>query len=88
MVRQDDQFILYEEFTLPHLKSTDLNQMCDGTYYYPTKGGDPVLIPNAILIITGNKDPVDLYPNCWKYISLRFNVINVGPTTWWVNGEP
>lgn len=50
--------------------------MCDGTYDYPLKNGCKTRL-NAIVIICGNKSPEFLYPNCWKYMLTRFNVLNV-----------
>lgn len=51
--------------------------MCDGTYLYPVKGGDPTVCP-AIILICGNKDPKALYPNTWQFIDARFTVIDLG----------
>lgn len=75
-VHQDSQFILVDEYTTPDLKVTVLNQMCDGHYPYPVKGGAPIN-SKANLIICGNKSPAEMYPNAWKYVEARFNVLNL-----------
>lgn len=46
--------------------------MCDGTYMYPTKGGASTRIREPIIIICGNKDPAEMYPNCYKFLEARF----------------
>jgi hypothetical protein len=38
--------------------------MCDGTYQYPVKGGAARPV-KAYILVTGNKDPKELYPNAW-----------------------
>lgn len=61
----DSQFILIDEVTISDgLPATMVNQMCDGTYLYPQKGGLAKQVP-AIILICGNKDPQELYPNAW-----------------------
>lgn len=65
-----------DEYSTAHIKTTALNEMCDGGYQYPAKGGTSVMIA-PIIIICGNKHPQDIYPNTWKYIAARFNVFNV-----------
>lgn len=75
-MHQDSQFILVDEYTTPDLKVTVLNQMCDGHYPYPVKGGAPIN-SKANLIICGNKSPAEMYPNAWKYVEARFNVLNL-----------
>lgn len=38
-INKDSQLILLDAYTVPHLKATTLERMCDGTYGYPCKGG-------------------------------------------------
>lgn len=73
----DSQFILIDEFSSPALKVTQLNQMCDGTFSYPLKGGQAKQVA-AVIICCGNKHPRDIYPNAWPFVEARFNVIELG----------
>jgi hypothetical protein len=73
-IHKDSQFILIDEYTTPTIHATTLNQMCDGNYLYPSKGGHAIKI-KACILICGNKRPQDLYPNAFKYIEARFNII-------------
>lgn len=50
--------------------------MCDGTYQYPKKGGNPVQA-DMILLICGNAHPENVYPNAYPFIEARFNVVCV-----------
>ena len=75
-VYSDSQFLLMDEYSSAHLKVTQLNQMCDGTYLYPRKGGAPTC-GKFTLLICGNKHPNEIYPNTYQYISARFNVIEL-----------
>jgi len=77
VVSRDSQFILIDEYSTAHLKVTQLNEMCDGNYQYPVKGGDPVST-KATIVICGNRAPMTLYPNTWSYLEARFNVIEIG----------
>lgn len=65
-----------DEYSSAHLKTTALNQICDGTYQYPTKGGNSLILPMTVLIC-GNKHPRDIYSNTYQFIESRFNVISV-----------
>lgn len=76
-VHTDSQFILIDEYTTADIKCTTINQMCDGNYQYPTKGGQSIKLNKPTLLICGNKHPMDLYPNAYKYIEARFIVINL-----------
>lgn len=71
------QFVLCDEYTEPYLKATQLNRMCDGTYAYPNKGGTARIVNYPYVIICGNKNPAKLYPNAFKFLEARFNVVNV-----------
>jgi len=59
--------------------------MCDGNYLYPSKGGSATKNKGCILIC-GNKRPEEMYPNAFKYIEARFNIICLDQytvqTTW------
>lgn len=76
-IRQGSQFILMDEFTKAHLLSTQINQMCDGTFCYPGKGDTAMQATQTTLLICGNKSPEVIYPNAWQFIRARFNVINL-----------
>ena len=52
--------------------------MCDGTYIYPFKGGAGITLQEPILIVTGSRNPQELYPNAWPFIQARFNVFQLG----------
>lgn len=73
----DSQFVLIDEMTVPCILATVLNTMCDGNYGYPSKGGVPVVLNKPFILICGNRNPADLYPNAWDYLEARFNVINL-----------
>ena len=84
-IHKDSQFILIDEYTTADIKATTLNQMCDGNYLYPSKGGAPTY-NKACILICGNKKPEEMYPNAFKYIEARFNIIcldnETKQTTW------
>lgn len=71
------QFVLLDEYSSPHLQVTQLNQMCDGTWMYPSKGGNPVQLVDPIVLIGSNKPPEEVYPNCYPLINARFVVIEL-----------
>jgi len=78
-IKRDSQFILVDEYSVAHLKVTQLNAMCDGTYQYPTKGGSPITCPGVIIVLAGNKAMEEVYtdPKNHPLIKARFNVINL-----------
>jgi Geminivirus Rep catalytic domain. len=78
-IRRDTQFILVDEYSVAHLKVTQLNAMCDGTYQYPVKGGSPVTCPGVIIVLAGNKPMEEVYtdPKNHPLIKARFNLINL-----------
>ncbi len=49
--------------------------MCDGTYMYPSKGGQSIKLTKPTILVTGNKDPREVYPNTYALIEARFNVM-------------
>jgi len=67
------QFILLDEYSTAHLTCTQLNQMCDGTWQYPSKGGPPVQLDKPIVLICSNKPPEEVYPNYVSLINARFS---------------
>jgi len=73
-IHKDSQFILIDEYTTADIKATTLNQMCDGNYLYPSKGGAPTY-NKACILICGNKKPQEMYPNAFPYIEARFNIV-------------
>jgi Geminivirus Rep catalytic domain. len=78
-IKRDTQFILIDEYSVAHLRVTQLNAMCDGTYQYPTKGGSPITCPGVIIVLAGNKPMEEVYtdPKNHPLIKARFNVINL-----------
>jgi hypothetical protein len=73
-IHPDSQFLLLDEYSRPHLFATELNQMCDGTYQYPSKQSNAVRV-EMILIICSNAPPHMLYPKAFPLIEARFNVV-------------
>lgn len=71
------QFILLDEYSVPHLQATQLNQMCDGTWMYPVKGANPVQLVDPIMLVAANKPPKEVYPNCHSLIIARFLVVEL-----------
>lgn len=57
--------MLIDELTCPDIRATTLNQMCDGTYQYPTKGGSSIKLTKPTILICGNKNPQDIYTTAW-----------------------
>jgi len=55
------QFVLLDEYSVGHLTVTQLNMMCDGTFQYPVKGSSPFALPKSIVLVCGNKDPLEIY---------------------------
>jgi hypothetical protein len=53
--------------------------MCDGTYPYPVKGSTSFALPNSIVLICGNKNPLDIYqdPVHQDLIKARFTIIDL-----------
>lgn len=56
-IHKDSQFILIDEYTTADIKATTINQMCDGTYQYPSKGGASIKLDKPTILICGNKHP-------------------------------
>lgn len=50
--------------------------MCDGTYMYPSKGGDAKQI-NPIIILCANKPIHMVYPNAFAFVEARFEEIEI-----------
>ena len=55
------QFVLLDEYSIGHLTVTQLNMMCDGTYQYPVKGSIPFALPGSIVLVCGNRNPLEIY---------------------------
>lgn len=69
------QFVLLDEYSVGHLTITQLNMMCDGTYQYPVKGSAPFSLPSAIVLVCGNRCPLEIYDTKHHdLIKARFNV--------------
>jgi hypothetical protein len=71
------QFVLLDEYTTPYLTAFQVNQMCDGTYQYPFKGGSPVQLKDPILVVASNKPPEEVYPHQYELINARFCVFEL-----------
>jgi len=71
-VHPQTQFVLLDEYSKPHLEATQLNQMCDGTWMYPTKGGSPTRLVEPLIMICSNKPVEEVYPNVFALINARF----------------
>jgi hypothetical protein len=61
-----------DEYTTPRLLGGDLNMMCDGSYMYPIKGCDPLILPEVLVIVCGNAPIAKVYPNVHVYLESRF----------------
>ena len=70
-IKPDTQFLLMDEYSTAHLTFTQLNQMCDGTYQYPTKHGNPVQ-PKLTIILCSNRPIHMVYPNMFQLVEARF----------------
>lgn len=55
------QFVLLDEYSTGHLTVTQLNMMCDGTYQYPVKGSCPFQLPDSVVLVCGNRNPLEIY---------------------------
>nr|WPR18792.1 MAG: hypothetical protein [Crogonang virus 111] len=73
------QFVLLDEYSTGHLTVTSLNEMCDGKYLYPVKGSPSFTLDMPILLVCGNKSPLEIYhdPKHHELIKARFNIINI-----------
>lgn len=70
---------MIDEYTTATIKATQLNQMCDGTFQYPTKSAAPTILENPLLIVCGNASIKTVYPKAHQYIAARFIEVNVDP---------
>lgn len=68
--------MLMDEFSSPHLKVTQINQMCDGTYMYPRKA-EEAQQAQVTLIVVGNRHPDEIYKDTFKFIEARFDIIEI-----------
>ena len=86
-IHPKSQFILLDEFAPGNsVTIRQLNQMCDGTYQYPTKGSSAVRLADPIIVICSNMTPERVYCNAalkeqaderkqtLSLINARFNV--------------
>lgn len=73
-IHSGTQFVLLDEYTFPWLTLFELNQMCDGTQMYPSKGGSPVGLQDPIIVVCSNKPPEAIYPNFAHLLRARFRV--------------
>lgn len=64
---------MIDEFTVPTLKATELNEMCDGSVSYPSKGCQPIrLDTNPYIVICANKPIHQVYINAFEWVRPRF----------------
>lgn len=69
------QFVLLDEYSVGHLTVTQLNMMCDGTYQYPVKGSPSFSIPTAVVLVCGNRSPMEIYDaKHHELIKARFEI--------------
>ena len=77
-IREDTQFLLFDEYSGGKvLKSTQLNQMCDGTYIYPFKGGQELLFknPSSLSLATETRRNSILTPgHSYRLDSMSFSL--------------
>ena len=70
------QFVLLDEYSIGHLTVTQLNMMCDGTYQYPVKGLEPFRPQKAVVLVCGNRCPLEIYDSKHpELLKARFNII-------------
>jgi len=70
------QFVLLDEYSIGHLTVTQLNMMCDGTYQYPVKGSNPFVLQKAVVLVCGNRCPLEIYDSKHhELLKARFNII-------------
>lgn len=73
------QFVLIDEYSRGILTVTQLNQMCDGTYQYPVKGSSSFSLPDSIIMVCGNKSPLEIYSEeHHELIKARFIINCIG----------
>jgi len=70
------QFVFIDEYQFARINYGQLNQMCDGTWQYPVKCSDPVMLKDPVVIICGNKDPAEIYHEL-DLIKARFRIFNL-----------
>lgn len=73
------QALLIDEYTTAKLPATQINQMCDGTYQYPTKNGTAMTLDRPIILICGNASIESVYPKAHQFIRARFIEIELDP---------
>ena len=73
------QVVMLDEYSTANLTITKLNQMCDGTLQYPTKGGEPLSLEKPLILICGNASIDSVYPNKGQFLKARFIEICLDP---------
>lgn len=74
---QDTDFVLVDAYRPGNsIKWCTLEQMCDGTYMYPTKLGQATHLRKPTVIICSNLPPTEVYKqdNIIKYLEARFYI--------------
>lgn len=71
------QFVFLDEYSKPWFTAQQLNLMCDGTWAYPVKGCQKVVLKDPLLIVCSNKAPDEVYPNCFPLVLARFRVFEL-----------
>lgn len=76
-VKELVQFVLFDEYSRPILKGTELNSICDGNFNYIVKGSKPIKLKKPTIIVCGNKSLAQVYPQFQVYLRERFNEMEV-----------
>lgn len=75
-VHRDSDFLLFDEFGKGNsVTYTVMNQICDGTYKYPIKGREAVVLDKPYVILGSNFPINTVYPSSNGRIEARFNEV-------------
>lgn len=74
VIYRDSQLVLLDEFA-GKIPVTQLNQMCDGTYCYPTKGSRSIQLARSLVVICSNRTIIECYPKYHQFLEARFNEV-------------
>lgn len=72
-----EEILFLDEYRAQLLVS-QLNAICDGTYFFPRKSLPAIRLKvKALVIVCSNLPPDKVYPNTWIFIEKRFNIFNI-----------
>lgn len=72
-----EEILMLDEYRAQLLVS-QLNMICDGTYFFPRKNLPALKMKHrCLIIICSNLSPDECYPNTFQFIEKRFNIINI-----------